>query len=97
MAQLYFKRSKIFMDGNKTIKHAAGTGPVGVPPWVLETGTYKHGIEDGSIINMTAVATKQEEAFAAEEEQAETDTGDFIRGKDKEVKPPAGLVNGKKK
>lgn len=98
MAQLYFKRAKIFMHGNKTIKHAAGTGPVGVPAWVLETGTYINGIADGSIINMTAIATKQEEAFKAEEQAAADDTGpDTQDNTKKEIKPPTGLVNGSKK
>ena len=68
--QLMLKRAKIFMlekDG-KNLRFSFGIGGPGpAPAWVAETGTYKHGIEDGSIINLTEKARAQEAELAREE------------------------------
>ncbi len=54
---LYFKRAKTFVqsDDNGTKKYLAmpGPSPQPVPFWVANTPTFKHGIKDGSIINLT--------------------------------------------
>ena len=59
MAQLFFKRAKIFLStkpGGESLRYSAvvTTGaPPKVPDWVRETDTYRHGIADGSIIDLT--------------------------------------------
>jgi hypothetical protein len=56
---LYFKRAKAFVSDTSndrgTLKFLAQPGPTPmlVPFWVAETATFKRGIEDGSIINLT--------------------------------------------
>jgi hypothetical protein len=83
MAQeMYFKRAKIFMrnhdDGEQryvSSVNANGTTTKNVPDWVLETPTYKMGVKDKSIINLTppkaAVAPEEAEAAAEEPENEE--------------------------
>jgi hypothetical protein len=65
--QLYFKRSKVFyatVNGvEQRFQGNASNSPVLVPDWVVETLTYKHGVKDKSIIDLTppkraAVAVK---------------------------------------
>lgn len=58
---LYFKRAKNFVqsDDNGTKKFLAQPSPnpeSRVPFWVADTPTYKQGIKDGSIINLTPPA-----------------------------------------
>jgi hypothetical protein len=61
MQTLWFKRTKIFRvqrDGGE-IRFQGQVGPrpqPNIPDWVLETLTYKLGIKDGSIVNLTPVA-----------------------------------------
>lgn len=57
---LYFKRAKSFITQSEndkgTKKYLAQPGPTpqaNVPFWVAETETFKHGIKDGSIVNLT--------------------------------------------
>lgn len=57
---LYFKRAKSFVTttnndhGEKKYLGIPGPTPAGnVPFWVAETTTFKLGIQDGSIINLT--------------------------------------------
>jgi hypothetical protein len=56
---LYFKRTKLFLlnreGGELRFQGHPGTGPVPVPMWVKDTLTYKHGIVDKSIIDLTPV------------------------------------------
>jgi hypothetical protein len=55
--QLYFKRAKCFVqsDDNGTKKFLAQptNGPQAVPFWVANTPTFKQGIKDQSIVNLT--------------------------------------------
>ena len=54
--QLYFKRAKCFVHADEgTKKFLAQPGPSAqpVPFWVAETETFKRGITDGSIVNLT--------------------------------------------
>jgi hypothetical protein len=55
--QLYFTRAKCFVqsDDNGTKKHLAQPAPKpqAVPFWVANTPTFKQGIKDGSIVNLT--------------------------------------------
>jgi len=54
---LYFKRAKNFVqsDDNGTKKFLAQPGPTPtpVPFWVADTPTFKQGIKDDSIVNLT--------------------------------------------
>jgi hypothetical protein len=60
MVQLYFTRAKIFLipgddeNGERrfTAQPSAGK-PVPAPDWVRETATYKFGIKDRSIVDLT--------------------------------------------
>ncbi len=70
--QLLFKRAKIFMleKDNQNLRFSSGPGgPVPTPSWVVETGTYKNGIKDGSIVNLTVRAAEQEAILAAQEDR----------------------------
>lgn len=83
-----FKRTKMFhhnVDGaEQHLLVAQGTQKV--PEWIRETNTYKLGIKDESIINLTDQARKEDEAAEEKEEP-----------KQEEPKVPAGLKNGQKK
>jgi hypothetical protein len=64
MLSLYFKRAKIFLHTSNT-GHAlrynaivSANGPVPVPDWVKETLTYKCGVKDSSIIDLTPPTLK---------------------------------------
>lgn len=54
---LVFKRAKCFVDqesGTKKFLAQAGpASPIPVPFWVARTDTYKQGIKDESIVNLT--------------------------------------------
>ncbi len=77
---LYFKRAKNFVqsDDNGTKKFLAqpGPSPQPVPFWVADTATFKQGIKDLSIVNLTppeqmpgykpAVAVLQPDSSSAE-------------------------------
>ena len=61
--QLYFKRAKSFLLNTEAGELAfnatiSGNGPVPVPDWVKETLTYKHGVRDKSIIDLTPPTAK---------------------------------------
>jgi hypothetical protein len=73
MLQLYFKRAKIFLyttDAGQALRYNAiisTNGPVPVPDWVKQTLTYKCGLKDSSVIDLTpptAKPRKQEEIDA---------------------------------
>jgi hypothetical protein len=58
--QLFFKRAKIFMLNQNGVSlryvgmvNAAGTADARVPDWVRETETYKAGVADKSIVDLT--------------------------------------------
>ena len=74
--QIMLKRSKIFyrpravahpeMGGavptiEDTLQLTVG-GPYSVPDWVVETDTYKLGVKDGSIVDITPQPTPVDEA-----------------------------------
>jgi len=90
--QLLFKRAKIFMlekDG-KNLRFSSGPGgPVPVPAWVAETGTYNHGMEDGSIVNLTEKARQQEEVLAKEEHRKPEAIIDPVVPEDEQGDEPA--------
>jgi hypothetical protein len=54
---LYFKRAKNFVQsddaGTKKFLAQPGPTPQNVPFWVAATPTFKQGIKDGSIVNLT--------------------------------------------
>ncbi len=56
---LYFKRAKSFVrpsdndSGEKKFLGMPGPSPQPVPFWVADTPTFKQGIKDGSIVNLT--------------------------------------------
>jgi hypothetical protein len=53
---LYFKRAKCFVhsdEGTKKFLAQPGPNPQPVPFWVAQTATFKQGIKDKSIINLT--------------------------------------------
>jgi hypothetical protein len=53
---LYFKRAKCFVhsdEGTKKFLAQPGPNPLPVPFWVAQTATFKQGIKDKSIINLT--------------------------------------------
>jgi len=54
---LYFKRAKNFVQsddaGTKKFLAQPGPTPQNVPFWVANTPTFKQGIKDGSIVNLT--------------------------------------------
>jgi hypothetical protein len=73
MLQLYFKRAKIFLhnvDGMALRYNAvvSSTGAAPVPDWVKHTLTYKWGIKDKSIIDLTPPSAAP---LSAEEQAAE--------------------------
>jgi hypothetical protein len=107
--QLYFKRAKIFLhtnpDGVSKRYYAtiSARGPVVTPSWLSETLTFKHGINDGSIVDLTppkplprskkaaeaAIAAQQ-----AEDAKYEQNTGAASTGADaKEGAEVAGNVD----
>lgn len=63
MRQLYLNRSKIFIDVSTgaerrvALTRTAGGKPVGAPDWVCSTDTYKLGVKDGSIVDLTPPKT----------------------------------------
>ena len=69
MMTLYFKHAKCFVApsddaGNGTRKYLGQAGPTptpNVPFWVADTDTFKRGIKDGTIIQLTP--TVQMEAY----------------------------------
>jgi hypothetical protein len=59
---LYVKRAKSFLlnteDGERALTlYAGNTGPQPAPDWIKQTMTYKLGVKDGSIIDLTVPAT----------------------------------------
>lgn len=71
MLNLYFKRAKIFLlnTGDKEERFQANitnNGPIPVPDWVKSTLTYKHGIADQSILDLTAPSRKKAAVVEAE-------------------------------
>lgn len=80
---LYFKRAKAFVlqdadSGTKKFLAQPGPSPQPVPFWVANTATFKQGIKDGSIVNLTPPEQmpgyrypKQTEAAEAEEASTE--------------------------
>jgi hypothetical protein len=71
MLNLYFKRAKIFLlnTGDKEERFQANitnNGPIAVPDWVKSTLTYKHGVADKSILDLTP-PTRKKTAPAEEE------------------------------
>ncbi len=61
MAQLYFTRAKLFLhEVDGAVRRFAATPsagrPTNAPDWVRETDTYKLGIKDGSITDLTPAA-----------------------------------------
>ena len=64
MLNLYFKRAKIFLhtteDGQALRYNAiiSTNGPVAVPDWVKETLTYRCGLKDQSVIDLTPPTAK---------------------------------------
>jgi hypothetical protein len=67
--QLFFKRAKIFMLNQKGVSlryvgtvSSAGTADSRVPDWVRETETFKAGVADGSIIDLTPQPARRREA-----------------------------------
>lgn len=59
---LYFKRAKAFVTpsendrGTRKFLAQPGPHPQPVPFWVADTETFKQGLKDGSIINLTPPA-----------------------------------------
>ena len=56
---LYVKRAKSFLlnteDGERALTlYAGNTGPQPAPDWIKQTLTFKLGVKDGSIIDLTA-------------------------------------------
>lgn len=87
MRSLFFKRAKIFLlekDGVNLRYNAivSGGNPVPVPDWVCSTLTYKHGIADNSIIDLTPPGRKKTEAQQKAEEAASANSADNVTGKD---------------
>lgn len=74
---LYFKRAKNFVQGddNGTKKFLAqpGPSPQPVPFWVANTPTFKQGIKDGSIVNLTP--PEQMPGYEVVEEAADNTSG----------------------
>ena len=64
MLNLYFKRAKIFLhttEAGQALRYNAivsTSGPVPVPDWVKETLTYKCGVKDQSVIDLTPPTIK---------------------------------------
>ena len=90
MVQLYFTRAKIFLipgddeNGERrfTAQPSAGK-PVPAPDWVRETATYKFGIKDKSVVDLTppkrsrkAEPVEEEGSVKAEPEDDGDDEGD---------------------
>jgi len=80
MVQLYFTRAKIFLipgddeNGERRFTAQASAGhPLPAPNWVRETATYKFGIKDKSIVDLTPPKrSRKAEPVDEEEELAET-------------------------
>lgn len=90
---LYFKRAKSFVhaeeSGTKKFLAQPGPSPQPVPFWVAKTATFKQGIKDGSIVNLTppeqmpgykpalvAVVVEDEEVPVVEAPEAPSEDGD---------------------
>jgi hypothetical protein len=78
MLECYFKRAKIFLlnDENGERRYTAsvnanGTTTRNVPDWVRDTPTFKMGLKDLSIINLTPAEPVIEETPALVEEEEE--------------------------
>jgi hypothetical protein len=61
MAQLYLTRAKTFIGNHNGAERVlsvppSGGRPVMVPDWVRTTQTFKHGIKDKSIVDLTPPA-----------------------------------------
>ena len=59
---LYVKRAKSFLlnteDGERAVTlYAGNTGPQPAPDWIKQTMTFKLGVKDGSIIDLTVPTT----------------------------------------
>ena len=76
--QLFFKRAKIFLytsPKGESMRYvgtvnAAGTTDARVPDWVRETETYRAGIADKSIIDLTPPPTRRHKAAPITVEEA---------------------------
>jgi hypothetical protein len=106
MPQLLVKRSKIFLahvDGAERRKVCpAGPTPQAMPAWIRDTDTYKNGLKDGSIMDLTEQARLQEAALAKEEGRepelmVEEDVEDDKPSEKAANAVPAGLANGNNK
>jgi len=70
---LYFNRAKLFMLGSDSgeLRYTNGVGKwADVPEWVTQTDTYKYGIKDGSIVDLTPPERPAAPVVAAEPDQA---------------------------
>ena len=94
MVQLYFTRAKIFLipgddeNGERrfTAQPSAGK-PVPAPDWVRETATYKFGIKDKSVVDLTPPKRSRKAEPVEEEGLAETDEpGDDTDDSDDDTK-----------
>jgi hypothetical protein len=77
---MFFKRSKIFLHSTSdgvNVRFSVGVSnqPVQVPEWVTETLTYKHGVRDGSILDLTLPAAKPTKKQIEAEVAATADQG----------------------
>lgn len=90
--QLFFNRTKLFLLQSATgeRRYVGNIGADGrAPSWIAQTDTFKHGVDDGSIIDLKAKAAAEEaEVEDGEEENQTESTGQS------EVPVPAGLANG---
>ena len=74
MLNLYFKRAKIFLhtteDGQALRYNAiiSANGPVAVPDWVKNTLTFRCGVKDSSVIDLTppTIKPRKQEEIDAE-------------------------------
>lgn len=73
--QLFFSRAKIFELINSDDEHlrfvapiSSGGRPLAVPDWVKQTLTYKYGIADGSITDLTPPARRAPKVVEPEPE-----------------------------
>ena len=74
MLNLYFKRAKIFLhttDDRQALRYNAiisTNGPVPVPDWVKNTLTFRCGVKDSSVIDLTppTIKPRKQEEIDAE-------------------------------